>query len=196
MLNSISGAIANLAASDPLLRASAAEEIYRYGRSLAERATSLWWRDRELADLLLGDKRVITVGVAVRRETFVRIRQAHGQPELASVPPDQDAEEFELHFANGVELDVLTTRDPAGQGAIARFLAKFGEGLQQVEFQCADVDRATEILGQRFGVKPIYPSARAGAGGTRINFFLMPVPADAGESGKILIELYQKPLES
>jgi hypothetical protein len=192
MLNSISGAIQNLAASDPASRASAAEEIYCYGRSLAERATAVWWRDRELAELLLGDERETTVGVAVTRETFARIREATGRLELASVPPDQDAEEFELHFAEGVELDILTTRDPAGQGAIARFLAKFGEGLQQVEFQCTDVDRATEILDQRFGVKAIYPSARTGAGGTRINFFLMPIPNDAGVSAKILIELYQK----
>jgi hypothetical protein len=111
------------------------------------------------------------------------------------MPPDQDAEEFELHFANDVELDVLTTRDRAGQGAIARFLAKFGEGVQQVEFQCADVDRATEILGQQFGVKPIYPSARPGADGTRINFFLLALLNDALQSGKILIELYQKQRE-
>jgi hypothetical protein len=192
MLNSISDAIENLAAADPQLRATAAAEIYRYGRRLAERATALWWRDRELAKLLLDDGRLITVGVAVRRETFARIREVNERPPLASVPPDQDAEEFELHFADGVELDVLTTRDPAGQGAIARFLGKIGEGVQQVEFQCANVNRATEILVERFGVKPIYPSARAGAGSTRINFFLLVIPNAAGESGKILIELYER----
>ena len=160
MLNSISGAIENLAAADPRLRVAGAAEIYRHWRDLAEGATAAWWRDEELARLLLGDKRKVTVGVAVRRETFVRIRDANGRPPLSSVPPDQDAEEFELHFAGGVELDVLTARDPAGQGAIARFLGKFGQGVQQAEFQCADVDRATEILGRRFGVKPVYPFAR------------------------------------
>jgi len=192
MLNSISGAIKNLAAADARLRATAAEEIYRYERRLAERATALWWRDPDLSALLLGPQRVVTVGIAVLPKNFARIRSANGAPPLAVVPPDQNAEEFELHFADGVELDVLTTRDPAGQGAIARFLGKFGEGVQQVEFQCTDVDRATEILVERFGVKPVYPSARPGAGGTRINFFLLAVPNDTGESGKILIELYQK----
>jgi hypothetical protein len=192
MLNSISDAIENLAAADPLLRATAAAEIYRHGRDFAEGATAAWWRDEELARLLLGDERKVTVGVAVRRETFARIRAGNGAPPLASVPPDQDAEEFELHFADGVELDVLTTRDPADQGAIARFLSKFGEGVQQVEFQCTDVDRATELLGERFGVKPIYPSARSGAGSTRINFFLLAISNSARESGKILIELYER----
>lgn len=192
MLHSISGTIENLAAADPPLRAAAALEIYRLGRGPAEQATLQWLQDAELSTLLLGPQHIVTVGVAVRPETFARIRAANGAPPLASVPPDQDAEEFELHFAGGVELDVLTTRNPAGQGAIARFLGKFGEGVQQVEFKCTDVDRATEILGERFGVNPIYPSARAGAGGTRINFFLLAIPNDTSERGKILIELYQK----
>jgi hypothetical protein len=84
-------------------------------------------------------------------------------------------------------LDVLTTRDPEGSGAIAKFLAKFGEGVQQVEFQCADVERATQILKGQFAVQPIYPQTRAGADNTRVNFFLVPTAT----TGKILIELYQ-----
>ena len=41
----------------------------------------------------------------------------------------------------------------------------------------------------RFGIEPIYPETRAGADGTRINFFL----AHADESRKILIELVEVP---
>lgn len=118
---------------------------------------------------------------------FARIREANGTPSLADVPPDQDAEEFELHFPEGVSLDVLTTREPGGTGAIARYLAKFGEGVQQVEYRCANVDRATAILKERFGVAPVYPQTRPGAEGTRINFFLVPTP----NTGKVLIELYE-----
>jgi hypothetical protein len=129
----------------------------------------------------------------VTRETFVRIRTTNGEPELAHVPPDQDAEEFELHLADDVALDVLTTKDPTGQGAIARFLGKFGEGIQQVEFYCRDVERATAILRERFGVAPIYPASRSGADGTKINFFLLAAPNASGEKNKILIELYQTP---
>jgi hypothetical protein len=84
---------------------------------------------------------------------------------------------------------VLTTREPGGSGAIARYLAKLGEGVQQVEFGCENVDRATEILKEQFDVKPVYPATRPGADGTRVNFFL--VPTSAG--GKVLIELCEAP---
>ena len=103
------------------------------------------------------------------------------------MPADQDAEEFELRFADDVFLDVLTTREPGGSGAIAKYLAKFGEGVQQVEYRCTNVDRATQILKDKFGVVPVYPATRPGADGTRINFFLVVSP----DGGKVLIELYE-----
>jgi hypothetical protein len=184
-------AITNLSSADEAVRVAAAGEIYRQGRAPADRAVSQWWEDAELAELLLGPKPVVTVGVAVQRETFAKIRVANGQPALAPVPEEQDAEEFELHFGDDVELDVLTSRKPAGQGAIARFLAKFGEGIQQVEFRCLNVDRAMEILWERFGVSPIYAEARRGANNSRVNFMLVPVPGIGAENAKVLIELYE-----
>jgi len=191
--NAISSAIRNLSGADESARVAAAAEIYRQGRSPAARAVFDWWKDAELSKLLLSPKPIVTVGVAVRRETFTRIRAANGQPELADVPQAQDAEEFELQFADGIELDVLTSREPDGQGAIARFLARFGEGVQQVEFRCLNVDRAMAILRERFSVAPIYPEARAGANGSKVNFVLVPVPDAAGENAKVLIELYELP---
>ena len=133
----------------------------------------------------------VTVGVAVRPDTFARIRAAIGMPQLADVPAGEDAQEFEMNFDNGVMLDILTTRDPTGPGAIARYLNKFGEGVQQVEFLCADVDLATAALKTQFALSPVYPETRFGANGTRINFFLVPV---AGETGaeKLLLELYER----
>jgi hypothetical protein len=177
----------DLSSSDPLKRAAAAVEIYRAGRSLAEGATSRWWADAELSALLGGRVPGVTVGLAVSRETFVKIRVANGSPRLAEVPPDQDAEEFELHFPDGVALDVLTSRAPGGTGAIAKYLAKFSEGVQQVEFLCTDVERATEILKEKFEVRPVYPETHSGADGTRVNFFLVP-----SGSEKVLIELYEQ----
>src|SRR4030095_3472325 len=100
---------------------------------------------------LCGVDPVATVGLAVLPLTFAGIREANDWPRLAQVPPEQDASEFELQFPGGVALDVLTTREPGGAGAIARFLAKQGEGVQQVEFRCADVDRAAAILREQFG---------------------------------------------
>jgi hypothetical protein len=132
-----------------------------------------------------------TVGIGVKPETFRRIRAANGSPGLADVPPDQDALEFELHFAPHIALDILTTRDPAGAGAIARYLQKFGEGIQQVEINVTSVDRASEILRTRFALAPIYPATRPGADGTRVNFFLVP----GAEGKKVLIELVEPAAE-
>ena len=193
MANAISSAIMNLSAAEKSTRVAGALEIYRQGRGPADRAVSRWWEDAELSELLLKPKPMVTVGVAVRRETFTRIREANGQPTLAIVPQEQDAEEFELHFGDGVELDVLTSSGPAGQGAIARFLAKFGEGVQQVEFRCLNVDRAMAILRERFGLVPVYPQARAGANDSKVNFVLVPVPVGVAENAKVLIELYELP---
>ena len=100
--------------------------------------------------------------------------------------------EFELRFGEHSELDILTTRAPGGEGAIARFLQKFGEGIQQIELNVREVDRATEILRSRFGLTPIYPATRAGADGTRVNFLL--VPAAGGR--KVLIELVEPAVKS
>ena len=179
-------AILDLSSSDSVKRATAAVEIYCAGRALADDATTRWWTDEELATLLGGGAPNVTVGLAVSRETFTKIRAANGLPRLAEVPPDQDAEEFELHFPDGVTLDVLTSRAPGGTGAIAKYLAKFGEGVQQVEFRCTDVERATEILKEKFGARPVYPERRPGADGTRVNFFLV-----SSASSKVLIELYE-----
>ena len=170
------------------MRSAAATEIYRRGRAPAERAVYVWWTNPEFATLC-GTNPAVTIGIAVKRTTFERIREANGLPHLADVPPDQDADEFELRFPNDVSLDVLTTRDPEGSGAIAKFLVKFGEGVQQVEFRCTDVERAAQILKDQFTVQPIYPQARSGADNTRVNFFLVP----SATVGKILIELYQPP---
>lgn len=193
MPGNITSAILNLSAPEASVRLHAATEIYRQGRALADRAVFPWWQDSELARLLLGPKPRVTVGLAVQRETFARVRTANGSPALADVPPDQDAEEFELHSEDGVELDVLTSKDLRGPGAIARYLARFGEGIQQVEFFCLDVERAALILRERFGIAPLYPQARPGAGGSTMNFFLVPVLDAAAESRKVLIELYQLP---
>ncbi len=186
MSSPLSAAIIDLSLNDPAKHASAAVEIYRAGRALADEATVRWWADVELSALLGGRVPSVTVGLAVSRETFVKIHVANGSPRLAEVPPDQDTEEFELHFPDGVALDILTSRAPGGTGAIAKYLAKFGEGVQQVEFRCTDVERATQILKEKFGLAPIYPATRPGADGTRVNFFLVSLA-----SGKVLIELYE-----
>jgi hypothetical protein len=180
--------ILGLSAPDLANRERAARELFRRGRELARGPVAHWLSDSEFAANLVLDASQFpetTVGLAVTPQNFEQIRAANGSPRLADVPPDQDAREFELYFAQGIRLDILTTGAPTG--AIARYLQKFAEGIQQVEFLTRNVDRATEILRSRFGVQPIYPATRAGADGTRVNFFLVASP----EKGKILIELVE-----
>jgi hypothetical protein len=180
-------AIDGMSSAESETRAVSATEIYKTGRALADHAAYPWWGDEELAALLNGSDPKMTIGLAVTPERFKEIHEASGLPRLSEVPPDQDALEFELHFPGGLSMDVLTSKDPAGGGAIAKFLQKFGEGIQQIEYLCKDVDRATQILKSKFSLVPVYPSTRPGADGTRVNFFLVAAP----DAAKVLIELYE-----
>jgi hypothetical protein len=195
MSSALPTAIAMLSSADPSERAAGARDIFRVGRDLADAASHQWRSDPEFSQLLAGfnaNGPQCTVGLAVTPLTFEAVHAANGSPRLADVPPDQDAREFELHFDDdadaNVALDVLTSRDPKGNGAIARYLSKFGEGIQQVEYRCRDVNAATALLKKRFRVEPVYPQTRPGAEGTRINFFL----ARTASGEKVLIELYEK----
>lgn len=189
-----------LAAPGEQARQQAAQMLFDLGRALSRETIEQWARDANFSSLLIADQNSprATVGIAVSPELFARIRAANGNPKLANVPPDQDAVEFELHFSrlspagkdsagSNVRLDILTTQNPAGEGAIANFLKKFGEGIQQVEYEVSNVDSATNILADKFTQKSIYPATRPGADGTRVNFFL--VSTQGGK--KILIELVE-----
>ena len=188
--NDLPRSIRTLSDPDSHARETAAAEIFARGCELARPIVEQWSADEELASSFLRGAKGVpeqTVGVAVEPAHFERIRKAYGFPPLADVPPDQDALEFEIDYPSGVRLDILTTRDPAGSGAIAGFLRKFGEGIQQIEILVASVDTSAQILQARFGIQPVYRATRAGANATRVNFFLVPSPA----GGKVLIELVE-----
>jgi hypothetical protein len=187
MNDALQRAMEGMSSDDSEVRVASATEIHHLGRGLADHAVFPWWDDPELFTLLNGGSPSVTIGLAVVPERFDKIREASGSPRLADVPPDQDAREFELHLPGGLSMDVLTSKDPAGSGAIAKFLQKFGEGIQQIEFRCANVDRAMQILREKFQLNPVYPQARPGADGTRVNFFLLSAPS----ANKVLIELYE-----
>jgi hypothetical protein len=187
MNEALRNAIDAMSSSDPEIRMTAATEIHRQGRGLADHAVFPWWSDAELGQLLGAPNPFVTVGLAVQPERFDRIRESAGSPRLAEVPPDQDAREFEMHLPGGLSMDILTSREPEGGGAIAKFLQKFGEGIQQVEFRCQDVDRAAQILREKFSLSPVYPQTRPGANGARVNFYLVSAPA----ASKVLVELYE-----
>jgi hypothetical protein len=196
--------IAGLADNDSMERAWTASSLFGAGLFRVLDSLQDWEHDEDWRSIMVRgnfggirptvpfDAR-LTVGIAVLPETFNKIRAACGSPPLADAPADQDVVEFELVLTEGglsdVRLDILTTKAPGGDGAIARFLAKFGEGIQQVEIDVTDVDRATEILRTRFKIEPIYPETRVGANGTRVNFFLVTARNDQ----KTLVELVENP---
>jgi len=196
--------IHRLADQDRTQRAQVAQDLYSYGKTRTLNWLDEWSKDQDFRALIVQDQSVqpngeklawpkLTIGIAVLPETFEKIRMANDSPPLADAPADQDVVEFELEFAkigmSHVHLDVLTTKTPGKNGAIARFLEKFGEGIQQVEIDVTDVDRATEILRTRFSLEPIYPATRPGANGTRVNFFLVA----AWNNQKVLVELVEQP---
>lgn len=189
--------IEDLSNPDPRVRNQSLRLLHQEGLSLCADILKNWTADFEFAGLL---RRVhpganqpksvaeaIVVGIAVMPESFHRIRSANGNAPLSNVPPHVDALEFELFLEPAVNLDILTSREPKGTGAIARYLQKFGGGIQQVEIFVRSVDRATEILRSRFAAASIYPAAQAGAEGTRVNFFLL----TASDGNKVLIELVE-----
>ena len=186
--------IERLSSSQATEREEAARELFRQGCAAAEPALRHWFANPEFRALIRAGRPLLAVGIAVTPARFEQIRAGCGQPRLAEMPPGQDACEFEMEFSHGVRIDVLTTLNPGGGGAIARFLERYGEGIQQVECNVADVRLATQILRDHFGLEPISPDSerpdgRAGADGTRVNFFLVPV----AEGRKALIELVENP---
>lgn len=190
----IAALIEQLSDTELQVRENAAREIFSLGLARAAAVAAEWLRDKEIASCFVFEDSMAnpkfpraTAGVAVEPEAFDRIRAANGSPQLADVPPDLDAKEFELHAGRDVRLDILTTRDMRGGGAIARFLQKHGAGIQQVELDVRDVDRATQLLRERFGLVPVYADARSGAEGTRVNFFLVATK----DGGRLLFELVQ-----
>jgi len=190
----------HLAEPDQTARQQAAQMLFDLGRALSRETIEHWAHDADFRSLLITDQNSprATIGIAVSPELFASIRKANNSPKLANVPPDQDAIEFELHFPratsagkelspSSVRLDILTTQKSGGEGAIAKFLEKFGEGIQQVEYEVSNVDSATKILADKFAQKAIYSATRPGADGTRVNFFL--VSTKGGK--KILVELVE-----
>ena len=67
---------------------------------------------------------------------------------------------------------------------IAKFLARNGEGLQQIAYRVSDIDQAMTLISDA-GLRLIYPEPRIGTSNSRINFIH---PKDAGG---ILVELVE-----
>ena len=67
---------------------------------------------------------------------------------------------------------------------IAKFLARKGQGIQQLAYRVSDLDAVSRILRER-GVRLLYPEPRRGTSDSRVNFVH---PKDAGG---VLVELVE-----
>jgi hypothetical protein len=188
----ISGAISALASAGREEREAAAAAIFHAAFSEAEPLARAWASEPEFARLIGAPMPAITAGVAVEPELFAAIRGANGSPRLSEAPAEQDVLEFHLNFSidagTVARLEILTAGDPSGEGAVARYLRKFGRNIQHIEIATTDVDRAVEILRARFALQPIYAKAHPGADGSRINFFLIEIAAGK----RLLVELEEE----
>lgn len=67
---------------------------------------------------------------------------------------------------------------------IGKFLARNGQGIQQLAYRVTDIDVVSAVLRER-GVRLLYDAPKNGTGGSRVNFVH---PKDAGG---VLVELVE-----
>lgn len=94
----------------------------------------------------------------------------------------QRIEEAMLDLADGSRIQLLAPLD--SQSTIAKFLAKNGEGMQQLAFRVANIDDAMAAVTSA-GMRLIYPESQIGTAGSAINF------VQPKDTGGVLIELVQ-----
>jgi methylmalonyl-CoA/ethylmalonyl-CoA epimerase len=70
------------------------------------------------------------------------------------------------------------------ESTIAKFLARNGQGIQQLAYRVADIDAVSATLRER-GVRLLYDAPKNGTAGSRVNFVH---PKDAGG---VLVELVE-----
>ena len=95
---------------------------------------------------------------------------------------EQGVDEVMLALPDGKHLQLLGALSP--DSAVGKFLARSGQGLQQLAFTVTDIDAACAAL-EAAGLRLVYPEPRVGTGGSRINFIH---PKDA--TG-VLVELVE-----
>ena len=128
------------------------------------------------------------IGIAVRsiqasRKFYEAGLKLHAFPDIEIVAGER-VRVLKLDVEPGLHLELLEAMDE--ESAIAKFIAKRGEGMHHVCYSVPDVRAATcELLKQ--GFKPIWNEPHAGAGGCQVNFF------HPKETFGVLTELSQPP---
>ena len=126
------------------------------------------------------------VGVAVADldEAIAFYRDTYGMT-LAHVEVNEEQGVREAMMAVGDSGSHIQLLAPlSSESTIAKFLDRSGPGIQQMAYRVEDLDAVSATLRQR-GLRLLYPEARRGTAGSRINFIH---PKDAGG---ILVELVE-----
>ncbi len=112
------------------------------------------------------------------RELHREVNEEQGVAEAMMGTGDQLAENARIQLIAPLNED----------STIAKFLAKNGQGIQQMAYRVADLDYVSAVLRER-GMRLLFPEAKRGTGGSRINFVH---PKDARG---VLLELVELPKE-
>lgn len=108
------------------------------------------------------------------RELHREVNEEQGVAEAMMGTGDQGAENAKIQLLAPLRED----------SAIGKFIAKNGQGIQQMAYRVADIDAVSEVLRSR-GVRLLYPEPKRGTADSRINFVH---PKDAGG---VLLELVE-----
>lgn len=98
------------------------------------------------------------------------------------VNTEQGVEEAMLAIGDGSHIQLLAPLSP--DSTIGKYLAKSGEGIQQIAFKVKDIHAASEAL-LSAGVRLIYEAPKVGTAGALINF------VHPKDTGGVLVELVQ-----
>lgn len=93
---------------------------------------------------------------------------------------EQGVEEAMMAVGDGTHIQLLAPLSP--ESTIGKYLAKSGEGIQQIAFRVTDIVAASEAL-TRAGVRLIYEAPKVGTAGALINF------VHPKDTGGVLVEL-------
>ena len=119
-----------------------------------------------LGDLVLG---IDHVGIAVADlESAVEVWTAMGLVEdHRETNEEQGVDEGMMAFSDGRQVQLLGARSP--ESAVGKFLARNGQGLQQLALRVSDIQAACRAI-EAAGLRLVYPQPQAGTSGSRINF--------------------------
>lgn len=95
---------------------------------------------------------------------------------------EQGVEEALIQFPNKSQIQLLASLD--NQSAIGKFLARHGQGVQQVALRVTNLAAATSALAEK-NIPMVYPEAKQGTNGSSINFI------HPKYAGGVLIELVE-----